>query len=194
MNIFELLPREDYSDEEVADGKPKPQQEDKRNQKDQLVKSEKPKVEQLTDRNSVWVAKPGQKVTVERNEKKQDKRNDEKKTEAEVLKPSVPDQVQENADSKEKGKKKKVVRIVDTPKTEQGAEEPGEDIILLDQYLKEKYSGENAQVQNIEAEPSMPIEIALTDEMKKLGLKPSQKKEQLVRKTVKKANVVCYSS
>lgn len=197
MNIFELLPREDYSDEEAPMQQSRGKADGRQDQPGKTAKIDKPARNILTDSNSVWVAKPGQTPAVERVDQKTDKRVADKKYEQSkadtvASKDAGPVASPQNADTKEKTKKKKVVRIVETGGVEQEGEVQGEDIILLDQYLKEKYTEDEFLAQNTETEPSVQIDFALTDQMKKLGLKPSQKKESIVRKISKKANVVVY--
>jgi hypothetical protein len=193
MNIFELLPRQDDSGDETSLPQKKPittelksgkqKVADRKDQNDPKEAGKGGKQARLKDGDFVWHRKDAP-VT-------------ETKTAA-VAKPAVevnkaePPQNSVN-DANSKGKKKKTVRIVDTPGPSVPAEEGVEDIILLDQYLQEKYKDQDPQKQEVDTDLRFNGDVALTDEMKKLGLRLSVKKQQVTQKVYKRVNVgICH--
>ena len=177
VNIFNILPRQDITDEEEQPEKPKTTQKPEvKNPKKKLTKE---------DRDFDYVAKPGQ-------EKKQ-KVEVEAEKPAVVLAPKKPDppaavEPLPVEEEKKPQKKKNAKAKLEAQQKEAEVEEQGDDnSIPLDAYLREKYGDDFKD--SLEDEEVVK-EVIIPEEYLKLGLKPSKQKERLEPKVIKKNKVV----
>lgn len=176
MNIFELLPRQDDSGDEdsrpaaksnASNDKLKSNQGDRKEtgkDKDDSKSNKKPL---LRDGEYVWARKEHQPLQ-NKMAQIQSPTADQPKTDSKD-KPENDDHA--------KSKKKRAVRVVESTESTLPAQETTEDIILLDQYLKDKYNEQETTQSNIDADSNINGDLTLTEEMKKLGLKPLIKKQ-----------------